>query len=131
MLPTIQLALRTALQHHQAGHFAAAEQAYQKIIAIDPENAQALQLLGVICLQTGRAADAAELISRAIHIDGGQADWYVNLGAAYSWLQQSEQALAALRAAIALASASSAAHSNLAAVLKDIDLDEAIVAGRR
>ena len=131
MLPTIQLALRTALQHHQAGQFAQAEQAYQKIIAVDPENAQALQLLGVIRLQTGRPADAAGFISRAIRIDGGHADWYVNLGAAHSALQRSDEALAALRAAIALAPASGVAHSNLAAVLKDIDLDEAIAEGRR
>jgi predicted O-linked N-acetylglucosamine transferase (SPINDLY family) len=131
MLPSVNLALQSAMQQHQSGRLAEAEQAYRNILSVDPENASAMQLLGVVALQSGRAREAAELISRAIQIHGGEADWYVNLGAAFNALQLPQQARDAFGAAITLNPSNAVAYANLSAVLKDFDVEESIAIGRR
>ena len=45
---TIQQALETAFQHHQAGRLHEAEQLYRQILAQRPEQVDALHLLGII-----------------------------------------------------------------------------------
>ena len=55
-----------AVQHHQSGRLQAAEQIYRQILAVEPNQADALHLLGVIAHQTGRHEVAVEYIGRAI-----------------------------------------------------------------
>src|SRR5688500_13700803 len=47
--------LQTAVSHHQAGQAAEAERLYRQVLAVDPEQADALHLLGVLAYQVGRA----------------------------------------------------------------------------
>ena len=85
--------LREALELHQSGRLAEAEKAFQQVLQIAPHHALAIEQLGVIALQTRRAAQAVELISRAISIDDQIADWHVNLGAAYSATNRPDDAI--------------------------------------
>src|SRR2546427_13249837 len=57
--------LDTALQSHRAGRLSEAEAAYSEVLAVDPENIDALHFLGVIAYQRGEHGRAEELISRA------------------------------------------------------------------
>ncbi len=45
--------LATAVQHHQDGRVAEAEALYRQILAAEPDNSEALHLLGVLSLQQG------------------------------------------------------------------------------
>lgn len=56
---------RTALALHQAGKLAEAEAAYRAALAIDAGETDCLHMLGVLCYQRGRFADALQLIDRA------------------------------------------------------------------
>ncbi len=58
-----------ALQHHQAGRLADAEALYRQILSEQPNDLDALHLLGVIAYQTGRNDVAVDLIRRAIDLD--------------------------------------------------------------
>ena len=62
--------LAIALQHHQAGRLQAAEQIYRRILAVEPNQADAWHLLGIIAYQVGKHELAVEYIGRAIGSDG-------------------------------------------------------------
>ena len=69
-MATISEALAIAVQHHQAGRLQAAEQIYRQILAVEPNQADALHLLGVIAYQVGKHEAAVEYIRRAIALKG-------------------------------------------------------------
>lgn len=94
--------LQDAIQAHRQGDFARAEAIYQRLLAADPRNAEALQLIGVIALQQQRHAEAVEQIAQAIAIQPGQASFHSNLGMALSGLGQHDQALASYNEALRL-----------------------------
>jgi Flp pilus assembly protein TadD len=73
---TIPQALQIAIQRHNAGQLADAEALYRQILAVQPNHADALHLLGVIAHQ-----DLAEdLIRQAIAVNPAQSQYHVNLG---------------------------------------------------
>src|SRR6266513_2068762 len=72
--------LDAALQHHQAGRLSEAEAAYRGMLAVDPDNIDALHFLGVIFHQRGEHERAAELISRALSRNPSNAPAHNNLG---------------------------------------------------
>ena len=45
--------LATAVQHHQDGRVEEAEALYRQVLTNEPDNAEALHLLGVLLLQQG------------------------------------------------------------------------------
>ena len=61
-MATISEALTIAVQHHQAGRLEAAEQIYRQIVAVEPNQADARHLLGVIASQAGGHEIAVEYI---------------------------------------------------------------------
>ncbi len=61
-------ALRTAKRHHQAGNLAAAEKIYRQILDQEPNDSEALRLLGIVENQRGNFDAAIDLIGRAIRI---------------------------------------------------------------
>lgn len=76
----IQQTLAVATEHHRAGRTAEAERLYREVLAAAPGQADALHLLGVLALQSGRPADAADLIAQAVAADAGSALFNANLG---------------------------------------------------
>ena len=79
-LVTASRNLDAALQHHQAGRLSEAEGIYGEMLALDPDNIDALHFLGVISHQRGEHGRAAELISRALSRNPSNAPAYNNLG---------------------------------------------------
>src|SRR5438874_10874262 len=74
--------MQTAVAHHQAGRLAPADAIYRQVLSREPNNADALHLLGLIAHQCGNDNDAIALIGRAVALRPKTAEFHVNLGAA-------------------------------------------------
>ena len=86
---TIPQALEMARQHHSVGRLAEAEGIYRQILALQPENPDALHLLGLIAYQCGQPQIAVELIRRAIVTTPSIVNYHNNLGLALTALEGS------------------------------------------
>jgi predicted O-linked N-acetylglucosamine transferase (SPINDLY family) len=125
--PNTAFALQSALEHHQAGRLQQAENIYRQILAVEPENADACHLLGVIALQGGKADNAVQLINRAIRQNPFQASYFNNLGNALKEQKKLEEAVAAFSQALSIKPHYAEAHNNLGVVLKEQEkTDEAL-----
>ncbi|PWC58289.1 hypothetical protein TSH7_09175 [Azospirillum sp. TSH7] len=94
--------LAQAVAHHQAGRLAEAERGYRAVLRADPRNADALHLLGVVALQSGRAEEAVTQIGKALAQVKGVADYWDNLGSALSAAGRPDDAVQAHRNAATL-----------------------------
>jgi predicted O-linked N-acetylglucosamine transferase (SPINDLY family) len=131
-MPTISEALTMALAHHQAGRLQAAEQIYRRILQAEPNEADALHLLGVIAYQAGRHAAALDWIGRAIALKPQASGFYNNLGEVYRALDRLDEAAACYRRALELDPGMASAHNNLGNALLDQGRrDEALTHYRR
>lgn len=92
--------LATAVQHHRAGRLGEAEKLYRQILQADPNQADALHMLGVLALQTGRLPLAIEQISLAIQQNGQVPAFHNNLGNAYAAAGKWQDAEASYRGAL-------------------------------
>jgi len=71
--------LNAAVGQHQSGQLDDAEGGYQKVLELQPDNADAHHLLGIVALQRGAFDSAVESINRAIAIDGTNAAFHGSL----------------------------------------------------
>jgi predicted O-linked N-acetylglucosamine transferase (SPINDLY family) len=123
----LQQQFDSALSHHRAGRLAEAEAVYRQILSADPNDADALHLLGVIANQTGRNDQAIDLIGRAVELDPEYDEALFNLGNALAERGDFDPAIASYEKAIRLTPDYVEAHFNLGDVrLKTGRLDEAI-----
>ena len=95
--------LDKAVALHRQGRLAEAEPIYLAWLAAHPAHAGALQMLGLLFLQTGRMAEGVALIERAVDLGGTGADAWTNLGLGRLALRHAQEALAAFDAALGLA----------------------------
>ena len=75
-----EAALQEAVALHRQGQLAAAEKNYARILKSFPDQFDALHLLGLLKLQTGKAGEAQRLITAALRIDPSSTDALANLG---------------------------------------------------
>jgi predicted TPR repeat methyltransferase len=111
-------ALSVAVQLHRTGRLDDAEALYRRVLEVAPDDANALQFLGVLSHQRGRSEAAIELISKAIALDPGQPGWHSNLGNVLVELGRLPEAVDAYRKAITLEPRHADAYNNLGAVLR-------------
>ena len=64
---------------HQQGRLAEAEHCYEEVLRSVPKHFDALHLLGVLAMQTGRPERGVGLIARAIEINPNVAGVHSNL----------------------------------------------------
>ena len=102
---------------HRAGRLPEAAAVYERVVARDPSNADALHYLGVIASQQGEQQRSVELISRAIALKPDQPKFHNNLGVALRELKQLPEAQAAFSRAIGLNPAFNDARNNSAGLL--------------
>src|SRR5262249_21137210 len=81
------------LAHHQGGRLAEAETLYRETLALQPDHADALHLLGVIASQVGRHDIAVDLIGRAIARDRMNSLYHSNHGLALAGLERFAEAI--------------------------------------
>jgi tetratricopeptide (TPR) repeat protein len=131
-MATLSQALAIALQHHQAGRLQAAEQIYRQILALQPNQPDALHLLGLIAHQAGKHELAVEYIRRAIGASGTVATFHNTLANALQAQGKLDEAVACYHRALQLKPDYVEAHNNLGTALKDQGkLDEAVACYRR
>jgi tetratricopeptide (TPR) repeat protein len=118
-MQTVAELLERALDFHRSGRLADAEVVYRQILQADPQQPDALHLLGVLAHQTGRPESAIELITRAIQLRSNEPSFYSNLGEAYRAMGRRDEAVACYRQAIALLPNFVDAYFNLGNVLSD------------
>ncbi len=114
----IRSRLDRATNLHGAGDLKTAERLYREVLEVEPDNAQARHLLGVLALQRGRPDDAVERIRAAIEIGPAEAAWHYNLGNALQRLGRPGEAVASYREAVGLAPEWPAAWNNLGVALQ-------------
>jgi|HigsolmetaAR201D_1030396.scaffolds.fasta_scaffold01016_13 Predicted O-linked N-acetylglucosamine transferase, SPINDLY family len=73
--------LETAVEHHRAGRLAEARRLYQAILSANPDQPDALHLLGLLCQQSGDLSNALELIDKATQAAPEQPLFHLSLGA--------------------------------------------------
>ena len=109
--------LATAVELHQSGRLKEAERAYRGALEENPRNPDALHLLGLLAHQAGDNRAGADLIRRAIAIQGGRAVYHFNLGVVLAAAGDAAGAENAYRSCLALAPERAEAHNNLGLLL--------------
>jgi tetratricopeptide (TPR) repeat protein len=119
--------LKQGIGFHRKGEFLRAEKVYREILADVAGQFDALYLLGVVLIQTGRLEDGIELIDRALAISPDYAEALYNRGAALQKLNRFDEALASYDRALAINPAYAEALSNHGIVLMELKrFDEAL-----
>jgi tetratricopeptide (TPR) repeat protein len=84
--------LREAWALHRDGNHRKARKAYRRALELEPDNADANNLMGLLWLQMGQAADALPYIQKALSVQPDSSQSNYNLGVAYVELGQLTEA---------------------------------------
>lgn len=112
--------LQKAVELHQSGRVAEAAAAYQRIIAAEQGNADALHLLGTIKAQQGNPVEGERLIAEALRVKPDAAMMWSNHGNALSMLGRNDEAIASYGRALALAPGLIQAHYSRCGLLNSM-----------
>ncbi|HEY8102110.1 MAG TPA: tetratricopeptide repeat protein [Burkholderiaceae bacterium] len=116
-----------ALHLCQIGMLREAEVLYRDVLTMHPTNADALNNLGLIAVQSGRLEEAHDDFQRAIKVNPNQALFHLNLGNVLQDLRRIDDARRAFRRCIELKPDLHEAYNNLAILLhKEGHLLEAV-----
>jgi Flp pilus assembly protein TadD len=107
-----------ATKEQQLGHFQAAVNIYNLILATVPDNAAVHINLGVTLQEMQRYNDAVASFDKAIALKPDQAEAYNNRGAVLQKMKRHDDALASYNKAIALKPNYANAHYNRGSILK-------------
>jgi len=131
-MATIPEALAIALEHHQGGRLQAAERIYRQILAVEPTQADAWHLLGVIAHHGRKPDEATACYRRALELRPDYAEAHNNLGITLKAQGKLDEALSCYRRALELRPDNAETHNNLGILLRDRGkLDEAVACWRR
>lgn len=118
-MATLTEALLIALDHHRAGRRFEAETLYRRILEVEPEQADALQLLGVLIAGDGRLSEASALLRQSVAARPGAAA-YSNLGGVLHMAGKPAEAECAYGRALRCDPGLADAHASRAAVLRTL-----------
>ena len=122
----VQDLLDAAVRHHRSGGLQRAEQLYRKVLALDPRQADAAHLLGMLRRDAGDLDQAMDLFDRAVTLNPSVPAFLTSRGVTLRALGRLQDALAAYAAAIALDPADPNLHYNRGLALRQAgQLDEA------
>jgi len=119
--------IQQGLALHQQGKFNEAKVIYEKILKIQPNHFDALQLLGTVSAQTKQFTQAVDLLTKALQINPNHAYCHSNRGNILQELKRFDEALASYDKAISIKTDYVEAYSNRGLVLKELNrLDDAL-----
>lgn len=125
---SVQQAFDRAVREQNAGRLREAEEIYQQVLAVQPNHSAALQNLGFLAYQSGRASLAVDLLRRAVAAGPPDAKLLSNLGSVLVVAGQLESAVQAFERAAALMPESAQIHSNLGNALAALGQTERAIA---
>ena len=126
------MGLQKAIQYHKSGQFQKAEHQYRRVLETDPNQPDALHLLGVVAYQTGNFDQAVHLIKKAIRKNPENPFYYNALGAVFNAQDQHAEALSSYQGALKLDPNYADAHYNIGNIhQKQEVLDQAISSYQR
>ena len=129
---TLAEAMQRALAALHQQDWAECEHLCRFVLGTQAGNFDALHLLGVVALNTGRPGEAVDLLLQATAVLPGHAEARNNLGAAFLRAGRGEEALASHDDAIRLRPDYAQAHNNRCVALHDLKrFGEAVDAGDR
>lgn len=103
-----------AMEAHRGGKLDEAESLYRRLLDMNPQDADALNLLGTLKRQRGQLTEAVDLISTAISVRPGSANYHSNLGEACRALGRLPEAAEAYEAVLRIRPKDLHAHRALA-----------------
>ena len=106
--------IKRAVELHQAGNLKQAERLYRKVLDVRPDYFDALHMLGVVALQSGRHEYAIDLISRALRQNAGVPAAHGNLALALIQQERLQEAIASYERQISLQPECIDAYANMA-----------------
>ena len=108
---------RQGLARHQQGQLVEAERHYDAALKSQPDNFDALHMLGVIALQKGRFEHGVEIIRKAVALNENSPIAFNNLAKGLKDLGRFDEAILYFERAIALAPNFADAHNGLGLAL--------------
>jgi tetratricopeptide (TPR) repeat protein len=113
--------LKQAVTYHQSGNLTEAEKMYRDILRGQPNQPDAMALLGLVCGAKNEHDEAIALIERAATSDPKSALFKFQLGTVLMNAKKLPEAVAAFRQAIALQPGMAQAYYNMANALRAAD----------
>jgi tetratricopeptide (TPR) repeat protein len=124
----LETRLSEALALHQQGRLVEAARIYQAVLREQPNHFDAMHLLGMATLQSGRTEPGVNLLRAAIALNGTIAAVHVTLGNGLRELKRPDDALESYDTAISLDPNHAQAWQNRGNALMDLKRPEAAVA---
>lgn len=123
--------LDAAIAAHERGRIDEARPVYEEALRLDPGNAVALHMLGLVQLQSGQEEAGLQMLRASLQLQPRNAAFHLNLGKALQAAGQRAPALAAYEAALALRPELATARSGRAALLQELGRTDETVAALR
>jgi tetratricopeptide (TPR) repeat protein len=124
--PAIQALLTQGLGHHSEGRLDEARAIYEEVRAREPENPDALHLLGLIAFEAGHTEEAVALVQLAIAKAPNFTSAITNLATMLRQMRRGGEAMGLFRRSVEIRPTSPAGHRDLGyALLQQGVLDEA------
>lgn len=105
---------------HREGRFQQAELLYRQLLQHAPRHADGLHMLGILCYQTERAAEAAELIAKAVALEPRNADMLINHGLTLRAAGKRQEALKSYERAMLLTPKDLVLQNNLGNLYQEL-----------
>ena len=117
---SLEQMLSLAFKNHKDNNFRIAENLYTKIIKINPNQFDAVFLLGSLWFQTKNYKDSIRMLTNAIKINPKNINPYQNLGAVFVEIGESQKAIDVLNRAIKIQPDHPGVLYNLGNAYKDL-----------
>ncbi len=106
-------AVRLAVEHFERGRRPQAESVALEILAVEPEQPDALHICGALAHLAGKNGLALALLEKACRLQPGNAQVHYNLGVVYQAIKREDDACACYRSALKLTPSHAGALQNL------------------
>lgn len=117
---TLDPALDAAIKLQQSGRLTEAKAVYEGFLETQPENIEALHLLGMTCAQLGENQTGVAYMKRAVALAPGNADFSLNLASLLEVCELGEEAVQCLQALLVRDSENATARLALANNLQSL-----------